>query len=90
MRKDFPCWHYDSWRYPKLVGMVGVAMVLFLRIDLCTYICRIDNMVLFVDEIKMGVYPDTIKALWKRSACWYIQYLRSTDPGYTHSHRVSE
>ena len=23
---------------PKLVGLVGVAMVLFLRIDLCTYI----------------------------------------------------
>ena len=50
---------------PKLVGLVDVAMVLFLHIGLCTYIRRIDRIVLFVDEIKMGVIRTRLRLYGK-------------------------
>ncbi len=66
---------------------MGVAMVLFLRIDLCNYIWRIEKKVLFVDEIKIGVQLGTVKAIWNRLAFWHMEYLGLTDPGYTQSHK---
>ena len=47
---------------PKMFGLIGVTIRLFLRIDLCNYIRRIEEQDLFVSKINTGVYLGTIQS----------------------------